>query len=328
MRGEELIGKVILIPLSLIFIIFIPVWALADEVEGIKSSTELELQVSTMPEAKLRLIQSFTFPFLQGSGPLTKDNNVATVFSVDITPVSLFGVGEITWTPVAFFLLSGGGKAGSGWDIPLGRGVGITAPKDENAPDPGDPPRQSKFFGHAFDGLVWSTWGAGTFQFDLGAIIPGDWTHVVFQTRQEFRYMAYSKAGSGVLWVLENDEGENENGWTYYASYVLGYLMPLSPVLNGIAFMAELEKPLYKTAGGGDWGETLGKWIFSGIFNFSIHPRFNLAFAIQMRTRRNYGLYNFNDDDYYYPDLELRKAGGERPVFFYRAAVVLTYRIR
>ena len=328
MRNEELIRKAFLIPLSLIFIIFTVTPVQADEDGGIKSSTEVELQISSMPEAKLRLIQSFVFPFLQGSGPLTKDNNIATVLSADITPVSLFGIGEITWTPAAFFLLSGGGKAGSGWDIPMGRGIGLTVPEIESVPDPGDPPRKSQFLGNAFDGLVWSTWGAGTLQFDLGAVIPGDWTHVVFQTRQEFRYMAYTRAGPGILWILENDEGANINGWTYYASYVLGYMMPQSPVLDGIAFMAELEKPLYKTAGGADWGESLGKWIFSGLFNFSIHPRFNVALAIQMRTRRNYGPYNLNNDDYYYRDLELRKEGGERPVFFYRAAAILTYKIR
>jgi len=307
------------------FLLFSAAFAWAeDEGAGIETSTDLQLQISSLPEAKLSFSQSFIFPFMRGQSPLTRDNNIATVLTAEVTPVSLNGKAEVIWTPAAFFLLSGGGLAGSGWNMPLGNGIGINRPEDENA----DLPRKAIIDGKAFGGLLWRAWGAGTAQFDLGAVIPGDWTHVLFQSRQELRYAAYSQAEPRESWVFEADFGENQNGWVYYANYVLGYQMPLSPVLDTIAFMAELEKPLYNTPGGDFWGENLGEWTFSGLFNFSLTKRFSTAFVLQLQTRRNYGSSNFDNVDYYYRDFELKDEGGQRRLLFYRAAMLFNYKIR
>ena len=311
----------------LVFILLniIPVQAQDNDENVFRTSTELVLQVSSLPEAKLALNQRFIFPFLNGSGPLVKDNNLTALLSAEISPVSMNGIGELIWTPVAFFMLSGGGQAGSGWNIALGDGMGINAPEDETLPN--DPPRKAKISGDPLDGLVWRAWSAGTLQFDLAAIVPGDWNHILFQTRHEFRYSGYTRAEPGDLWIYEADEAENQNGWLYYANYVLGYYMPQSPVLDTIAFMAEINKSLYNSPGGDFWGESLGRWIFSGLFNFSIHPKFSTALIIQMRTRRNFGSRNIYTSDYYYKDLELEGDNGQRRVLFYRAAVILTYKI-
>ena len=302
--------------------------AQADE-GGIKTSTDLQFQISTLPEIKIHLSQSLVFPFLQGTGPLTKDNNLTTVFAAEVSPVSLNGMAEIIWTPAAFFLLSGGYLAGSGWNMSLGNGIGINTPQKEKGSFPGmaETPRKAKIEGEAFDGLIWRTWGAATVQFDLGAVIPGDWTHVLFQSRQEFRYAAYTQASGCQSWVFENDDGENMNGWRYYASYVLGYHMPQSPVLDTIAVMAELNKSLYNLEGGDYWGDGLGEWMFSGLMNFSINSRFNTAFAAQFRTRRNHGISDFNNKDYFYRDFELFSREGQRRILFYRAAVILNFKL-
>jgi len=289
----------------------------------IRTSTDVELQLTTQPAAKLALSQTFTFPFLRGESPLTRDNNISAVLTADVSPVSVNGIAEINLTPAAFFVLSGGGKAGSGWNIPLGNGIGLNIPENEADPHP----RTATIDGRAFDGLIWSTWGAGTLQFDLGAVLPGAWNHVLFLTRQEFRYSAFTGAGAGDSWVFENDDAENQNGWTYNATYILGYHMPLSPVLDTIALMAELRKSLYDTPGGSFWGENLGYWIFSTLFNFSLSPRLNSTLALQMRTRRNHGTSNF-DNDYFYRDLEISGGGWQRRLLFYRAALVFNYKIR
>lgn len=303
-----------------------PALVKAGEEKGLETSTDLELQISSLPELRFRLSQSFSFPFLQGQNPLTQDNNIKVVVTADVTPVSLAGIGEIIWTPAAFFMLSGGGQAGSGWDIPLGKGIGINTPVGVKTPGV---VRHADIDGKAFDGLIWHIWGAGTFQFDLGALIPGDWTHVVFQTRQEFRYSAYTRAGSDDSWVFENDDAENLNGWKYFATYILGYQMPQSPVLSMVGFMAELQKTLYHIPGGDYWGDGLGYWIFSGMGLFTITPRFTATLAVQMRTRDNYDTTDFaNKNDYYYQDMELLDKGGKRRIVFYRFALMLNYKIR
>ena len=306
----------------MVFLAIIPVTLAAGEVDGFKISADAEFQASSRPEVKLRFNLGLIFPFLQGENPLISDNNIKFVLSAYATPVSLAGIGELIWTPVAFLMFSGGGQATTGWNMPLGQGLGINTPIGAEGTI-----RKSEIKGGSFDGLVWSAWGAGTFQFDLGAVIPGDWTHVVFQTRQEFRYSAYTRAKAGESWVFENDDGENRNGWRYFATYILGYQMPLSPVLNMIGIMAELDKKLYTAPGGDYWGDSLGYWIFSGMGVFTITPNFDATLAIQMRTRRNNDYIQFErNKNNYYKDVKLITEGGERRLVFYRVALMLNYR--
>jgi len=294
-----------------------------DEERKLLMSTNVELQLSTIPEAKLLLSQSFGLPFLQGSGPLTRDNNIAAVLTAEISPLTVNGSAEINWTPAAFFVLSAGGKAGSGWNNSLGNGIGINMPLYSG----GEFPRRAEIRGESFDGLIYHFWGAGTLQFDFAAIKPGDWNHLLFRTRQEFRYSAYTGACDDYSWVFENDDGENQNGFRYYANYLLAYGMPQSPLLNMVGIMAELEKTLYNDPRDDFWGGNLGYWIFSTVFNFSFAPRLNTTLAIQMQTRRNNGKGTIHNIDYYYKDLELQNDEGQRRLLFYRIALLFNYKI-
>ncbi|MDR2617964.1 MAG: hypothetical protein LBC62_03745 [Treponema sp.] len=328
-------GKSVLLVFSVIagMLVFAPAAAGAEEgtprETGVAASTELGVQISTMPELKLLAAQSFTLPFLRGSGPLSAGNNLKAAFTVELSPVSINGRGELTWTPIAFLQAVAGGMAGSGWNIDLlGMniyGIGINEPVGE----PAGEPRQTEVRGSAFDGVVWRLWGGVALQFDLAALVPGDWNHILFRAYNEGRYGAYSRARGEESWIFENDAGENRNGWSWYASYVIGYQMPRSPVLDTIAFMAEMEKNLYNTPGGDRWGEGLTRWIFSSLFNFRITPRFSATVAVQMRTLRNYGYSDLeNENRVWYQDLELSGDNGKRRLLFYRAAAVLTYKLR
>jgi hypothetical protein len=304
--------------------------AQAEEPGGFTDSTELEVQVSSRPELKIKVIETMTFPLLRGNGPLTEGNNVKAVLSAEVTPVSLNGIAEAVLTPVAFFQAAAGARAGSGWNIDLfGTGVygiGINAPGDDkNALGQS----KSEVRGEAFDGLLWSAWGGGALQFDLAALVPGDWTHVLFRTYHEARYGAYTRATDGQSWFFEADYGENRNGWVYYSSYLLGYQMPLSPVLDTVAFMAELKKNLYNTPGGDYWGDELGDWTLSGFFNFTLGPRFRTTLGIQLRSWRNHDSSDLeNAGMIFYKHRKLQGDYGERRLAFYRAALVLGYKLR
>lgn len=306
--------------------LFAPAQLARAQDSGITSSSDLQLQISTLPEAKLIFTQSFSFPFLAGPGPLVSGNNIKTSLSAEVSPVSLNGVGEIIWTPIAFIELGGGGRLGSGWNMALGNGMGLNVPI--GAYDP-DTPRKREIDGDPLDGLVWSAWAGGAFQFDLAAVVPGDWNHIIFRAYDEARYAAYTRAGKHDPWIWEADDGENMNGWTWYCSLVLGYQMPRSPVLDFFGFMAEGERLLYNTPNGSFWGQDIGNWTFSGLYNFTITPRFGTTVILQMRTRRNHGTDDLNNkNNLYYQDLELSKENGPRRLVFYRAAFMLNYKIR
>ncbi|GMO54487.1 MAG: hypothetical protein Pg6C_20550 [Treponemataceae bacterium] len=192
-----------------------------------------------------------------------------------------------------------------------------------------------KIDGAPFDGMVWAAWGAGLFQFDLAAVVPGDWNHVVFQTRQEFNYRAYTRAKAEESWLYEADDAENINGWNYYGVYVLGYQMPASPVLDMVALMAEMDLRLNDTQGRNGWGEHVPRLTLSSIFSFTITERFGAAFIIQLKTDRNFTNYprmprdlgdDEDEDTLYYRD---RKLDTENPVSlnFYRIAAILTVKL-
>lgn len=283
------------------------------------SSTELGLQLSSRPEAKITITRQYIFPFLRGESPLTRDNNIDLSLSAELSPISVNGGAGLTWTPAAFFQLAGGVKAGSGWNLEIFgreiRGYGINRPRSGS-----DPAKERA--GQPLGGLLWSVFGGGTLQFDLGAVIPGEWNHIVFRAYQELRYKANSSAGSNDSWYFENDDGENRNGFITYGSYVLGYQMPIR--LNMAGFMAEMTRLLYDTPGRKAWGDELSQWTLSGLANYTLTENLSAALVIQFRTRRNY---ISGDENTFYQYRILNKSD-PRDIQFYRAALLLNYRLR
>jgi hypothetical protein len=265
------------------------------------------------------LTQAWTFPFLQGEGALTDGNNVKVSASFEVTPISLFGVGEVTWTPIAFLQLIAGGRIGSGWNIDLFgsslKGVGINHRNRDGT---------TKVIGSAFDGVIWNMGIAGLFQFDFAAIRPGDWHHIVFQTQHRIHYDAYSAASKTDSWYTANDDGENRNGFAYYGSFLVGYQMPI--FLNTVGLLFEVDQYLYGTAGGEKWGDELGRWTFSVLGNFTVNKWFSAALITQFRTRRNFT--DATEDKAFYQDRRIVDSGPQYRLEFYRVAVIANFKLR
>jgi hypothetical protein len=291
----------------------------AEEGPGIEAATDLSLQISTRPEAKLGFTQSFVFPALRGNSPLTRENGLKTALGAEVSPVSVNGMAEITWTPIAFFQILAGGRIGSGWNMALGNGIGINEPQGDGT---------GKIRGAPFEGLFWGLQGGAALQFDLAAIFPGDWNHVVFRTGHEARYRAFTGAAAGESWVFEHDDGENRNGMSYYGNYFLGYQIPASPFLNTVGILAETDLYLYGAAGGEAWGDNLPRWYFSALFNVTLTPRFGAALILQTRTRRNYGHSDLENTKHTYYQNEVLDRDDPYRLMFYRAALILTLKLR
>jgi hypothetical protein len=307
------------------FLILLPLCAQAliaedksEESSGIAFSNELVLQVSSLPEMKLGFTNHFVFPFLQSENPLTEGNNIDLALTAEISPISLNGIAEIIWTPIAFFQLTAGGKIGSGWNIELFGGeiygIGINQSGNNG---------YGEIDGSAFDGLLWKTQLGGVIQFDLAAIFPGDWNHIVARSYHEINYKGYSRAKENEAWYFEADDGENCNGFNYYGNFLIGYQMPI--FLNLAALLAEMDLYLYDTPNRAQWGDDLIRWTFSAIFNFSFTEKLSLTLITQFRTRRNY--LDTNWQDLYYRN---RTINDSDPLYleFYRVAAALTYKFK
>jgi len=281
------------------------------------SSNSLLLQISTLPELKLGYTYKHKIPFLRGDGPLTKDNNVNFGLTAEISPISLNGLAEAVWTPIAFLEFSLGGRIGSGWNIELFdthiHGIGINK---RNAGGGGE------IDGSEFDGLLWKAQAGGAFQFDLAAIAPGNWNHVVFRSYHEINHRGYSRATGNEAWVYEDDDGENCNGFNYYGNFLLGYKTPI--FLDTIAFLAEMDLYLYDTPNREVWGDDLIRWTFSGVLSFTVTKKFGIAIITQFRTRRNFVESNWQD--LYYRDRTV-KTSDPIHLEFYRVAGAFTFKL-
>ena len=283
---------------------------------GMTASSELILQLSTLPEAKLGFTEHLSFPFLQGENPLTQDNNIGLAMTAEISPISLNGIVEAVWTPIAFFQFSAGGRLGSGWNIELfgGKiyGIGLTRPDAEH---------KTEISGSAFDGLLWKAQAGGVIQFDLAALYPGDWHHVVARSYHEINYRGYTRAKAHESWYYEDDDGENCNGYNYYGNLLIGYQMPI--FLNMAALLAEADMYLYDTPDRELWRDDKIRWTFSGIFSFAITEQWGIALITQFRTRKTYA---GDWQDLYYRN---RTIDSLSPVHleFYRVATAVTYKL-
>jgi hypothetical protein len=289
----------------------------------VTNTSELTFQVTTIPELQLKYTEHFKFPVMQGEGALTKNNNIDLALTGELTPVSIYGVVDAVLTPIAFFQLTAGGRAGGGWVFNLSDdkdkrsfGSGI------NRSD-GSSSHWEVYDGTALDGLLWKVQTGAVLQFDFAAIFPGDWNHVFFRTYHELNYRAYTRAKGVDSWYYANDDGENINGYNYYASLVVGYQMPT--FVKMVAAMAEADNYLSKRDKHKEWGDEKARWIFSGIIAFDLADQLTLATICQFRTRVNY--VEVTDwEKIYYRNRQLDPDKSRRRVEFYRAVISLNYK--
>ncbi len=165
---------------------------------------------------------NYTIPVPFSDNPLVRGNNVNLVGSVELTPVSIAVEPSVEFTPIAFLVFSSGVKLGSGWKF-----IGIDGFSNYNDLTGTYTPVIP------FRDLFFRFWVQGLFQFDLAAILPGDWNHVVTQASYQAMYTMNTSANNKDVWCWQASNNL-VNGWEYYSSVVLGYQMPLVLQMVGV----------------------------------------------------------------------------------------------
>ena len=242
-------------------------------------TTTINAIVTWPPQALVGVTQNFKVPLMQFDNPLTKDNNINFKIGAELSPISFEGKFGIVWTPIAFLEFYTESRVGSGWNIKTLYGLALNK---NNA-------GKSNYIPLNFSKSIYSFSFGGAFQFDLGAVIPNDWSHVVFRTDQAALYKAMSGVDSETSWLYQADSGEPRNGWKYQASYLIGYKMPI--FLDLIAMKIDVEKKLFASPKGLDnkkWGENLFLTTFGPIINFNIKKDYNIMLLAQWQTKPLY----------------------------------------
>ena len=133
-------------------------------VEGKDAPNALRTLGSTWggAEAKVAFSYSDSMPFMVGEG-LMAGNNVKGQATLELSPVSINTVGQVSLTPIAFLVFNTGAGLGTGWTAGPFQGLALNPASNDVSSVDLTP----------FGGVVWRVWGAGTFQFDLAALMPG-----------------------------------------------------------------------------------------------------------------------------------------------------------
>ncbi len=181
----------------------------------------------------------YTIPVPFSDHFLFSGNTLKFDTSFGISPVTANTSLGITFMPIAFLEINTGISVGSGWSL-----MGIPGLASWNSTD-------KQFNEFVFNAACFETWIQGSFMFDLAALFPGDWNHIVTLNTFKASYNYITKGGeNGNPWIYQcggekgnplmyQCGGEKYNAWSYYASFIFGYQMPL--VLQTIGIQTELE---------------------------------------------------------------------------------------
>jgi hypothetical protein len=241
---------------------------------------------------------TITIPVLTGTGALTRGNNLSIRLGGELSPVSLNAVTEVKLTPIAFFNAAAGVKVGTGWSFfGLFNGLGRNLPGKEYTAPLSEP----------LSGAVFDTWLSATVQFDLAAVWPGEWHHVVTQLTPSIHWRGFTGAGPETAWEYEADGGMNFNGFKFRGSYFLGYQMPIA--LDTVGFLLETSQyigevgrrsPMSK----GGWGSDFVELTFGPLANISFSDTFSLTMLTQFQNGRDYSDESIGNRYFEYREVE------------------------
>ena len=86
-----------------------------------------------------------------------------------------------------------------------------------------------------FSHPYYDLWASATFQFDTGALIPGDWTHVVMLASYTTTYSAIAGLDSDAIYIWQNSKNK-VRGLSYEFQGILAYQMPLVLYRAGLMY--------------------------------------------------------------------------------------------
>lgn len=214
---------------------------------------------------------------------LLKDSNVRIKTAFELCPVTVRPLVSVSFTPLPFLVFSTGASIGTGWSAFGFKGL---CKLDEN----GKIIKKSIEYENLtpFGNYYYDFWFSGLFQFDTGAIFPGDWTHAVMQASYTVSYVGVTGVDDGKIWLWQL-VGNNCNGWRYTANFVLGYQMPLPLSMiavntNVYALFNSDDYGIYSSSYNGDFTNV----TISPMLKFDFSKKDSLFVLFEFKKRRSF----------------------------------------
>ena len=181
-----------------------------------------EITGVNIPAPYGQFVADYKIPLDFGESIVFQDANVTLSGELNLTPVTYENQFIIYFNPSPVLTFSFESVAATGW--PLFGTAGLA--KYNKTTDSYDSLTPFKDWKYSFAGKV-------EFKFDFGFLIPGEWTHVVTKASYTARYEACTAAKGNEPWAVIG--AETANGFTYSATFVLGYMLPFKLNLIGLA---------------------------------------------------------------------------------------------
>ena len=167
-----------------------------------------------VPIPYAQFVTIYTKPLDFGDSLFFSGANIAFVAGPTLTPITLDTQAGIIFTPLPILNFGLGATAGTGWAIGDSHGIGLYNSDAEKF-------EQSVPFTVWHYSFIFQT----NFQFDFGAIFPGEWTHIVITANEQLYYEANSAANKYELWEWTAGK-DYVNGFVQSGNVMLGYMFP------------------------------------------------------------------------------------------------------
>ena len=161
-----------------------------------------------------QFVAIYTIPLDFGDNIIFSGANVQLIAGPTLTPVGLDTQAGIIFTPSPIINFGLATTIGTGWAIGPSHGIGLynySKNKYEQC---------TPFTVWKYD-FIFQT----QFQFDFGAIFPGDWTHIVIQATEQIYYEGNTTAKKYELWEWSG-QMDSVNGFMQAGNAMLGYMFP------------------------------------------------------------------------------------------------------
>lgn len=250
-----------------------------------------------------------------GNHFLLKPSNIIINSGLEICPVTIRPVLSVKFTPLPFIIIESGASIGTGWGLFGMQGLAILD-KEKLEYNNGRIKESSIDYKDCtpFVDYYYYLWTKGTFQFDTGAIIQGDWTHVIMQLSYTVNYSGLTSADKNDIWLWQTANNK-ANGFGYQFDYLLAYQMPI--FINMAGIMGDVFG-YYDSDSYGDVGDSYNgsyKTVdISPFLKFNITKNDSLFTLFNFRCRRSFN----QDHNSQKEEIFMEQTGDEW--FFYRIA--------
>lgn len=225
-------------------------------------------------------------PYALGENPMLKDSYFNVRGGLELTPLSIKPVVDVSFCPVPFFVAAAGASLGTGWNIHewIGMaGLDEESGKYENL--------------RAFSRWYFDFWFSATLKFDLASIIPGEWNHLQLAATYMIKYQELSGYINGDIFKWQNTSAMASGG-VYDANITIAYQLPF--VVERVGLLTEFNGH-FRAKDYGDFADSYkGDFVtvaFSPFAELTASEKDTIAFSAQISNRRAFTKKHTNEDE-------------------------------